>query len=283
MGMAVIDPDNQETRRLLFQLYRYLNVVHGLTYQNVHPQMPQTPYGFVYLGLLKETEASILMNCGNKQRDCVVAWCGGVMEEMARKDLVAPCFTYAPMVAGLRGITAKHHDGFVRNMPNTWYAVGRLLADMIVYLQLLALPIKMHRLDSSEIWDPDNSDVWSNHWMLVIFCLTLVAGGFVISCAYWLPWSMIGVLLNPFGKGVDAYNTDALLASTDRMLFVSMRALFDPKSPSPQNSQKSSGSIYNMLTPSQVLSPEHSAREESVDREQQEPNVGPADGLPVSI
>ena len=160
---------------------------------------------------------------------------------------------------------------------------GQTLGGHDCVLQLLALPIKLHRLDSSEIWDPDNSDVWSNHWMLVIFCLTLVAGGFVISCAYWLPWSMIGVLLNPFGKGVDAYNTDALLASTDRMLFVSMRALFDPKSPSPQNSQKSSGSIYNMLIPPQVLSPEHSAREESVDREQQEPNVGPADGLPVSI
>ena len=94
-----------------------LNVVHGLTYQNVHPQMPQTPYGFVYLGLLKETEATILMNCGNKQRDCVVAWCGGVMEEMARSGLVRELSTttYAPMIAGLRGITAKHHDGFVRN------------------------------------------------------------------------------------------------------------------------------------------------------------------------
>jgi len=248
----VINPDDQETRRLLFQLYRYLNVVHGLTYQNVHPQMPQTPYGFVYLGLLKEIEASILMNCGNKQRDCVVAWCGGVMEEMARKELVAPCTTYAPMVTGLRGITAKHHDGFVRNMPNIWYAVGRLLADCLVYLNLLALPLKLHRLPSSEIWD--SADVWSNHWMLVIFCLLVVAGGFVISCVYRLPWSMIGVLLNPFGTGVDAYNTDALLASTDRMLFVSMRALFDPKSPPPQNSQMSSGSIDEINTPENVVS-----------------------------
>ena len=90
--------------------------------------------------------------------------------------------------------------------------------------------------------------------MLVIFCLVVVAGGFVVSCAYWLPWSMIGVLLNPFGTGVDAYNTDALLASTDRMLFVSMRALFDPKSPPPQNSQMSSGSIDEINTPENVVS-----------------------------
>ncbi len=94
-----------------------LNVVHGLNYQNVHPQMPQTPSGFVYLGLLTETEASILMNCGNKQRDCVIAWCGGVMEEMARSGLVRDLSTttYAPMVARLRAITAGHHDSFVHN------------------------------------------------------------------------------------------------------------------------------------------------------------------------
>ena len=42
---------------------------------------------------------------------------------------------------------------------------------------------------------------------------------------------MIGVLLNPFAVGLDAYNTDALLASTERTLFVSMRALFDRKTP----------------------------------------------------
>ena len=51
-----------------------LNVVHGLTYQSVHPQMPKNLSGFVCLGLLTETEAVILTNCANKQRDCVVTW-----------------------------------------------------------------------------------------------------------------------------------------------------------------------------------------------------------------
>ena len=120
-------------------------------------------------------------------------------------------------------------------MPNTWYAVGSLLTDGIVCLQLLAMPLKLHRSSSSEVWDLESSGVWSKHWMLVVFCLIVVASSFVVSCAYWLPWSMIGVLLNPFATGVDAYNTDALLASTDRALFVSMRALFDPKAaPAPE-------------------------------------------------
>ncbi len=39
------------------------------------------------------------------------------MEEMARSGLVRELSTttYAPMVAGLRGIMARHHDSFVRN------------------------------------------------------------------------------------------------------------------------------------------------------------------------
>ena len=170
-------------------------------------------------------------------------------------------------------------------MPNTWYAVGRLLTDLIVCLNLLALPLKLYRLPSSEIWDSANSDVWSNHWMLVIFCLLVVASGFVISCAYWLPWSMIGVLLNPFGTGVDAYNTDALLASTDRMLFISMRALFDSKTPPPQSCQrntalqrKMSESVLDALTP--PLLPPLPDPEGLVDTES---NIGPAVRRPSSL
>ena len=156
------------------------------------------------------------------------------------------------------------------SVPNTWYAVGRLLTDSIVFLQLLALPLKLHRLPSSEIWDSASSDVWSNHWMLVIFCLLVVGSGFVVSCAYWLPWSMIGVLLNPFGSGVDAYNTDALLAGTDRMLFVSMRALFDPKTPPPQSRQRKTSK-----TPVGPLpDPEGLVDKESNDRQ---PDISPDD------
>ena len=45
-------------------------------------------------------------------------------------------------------------------------------------------------------------------------------------------WRLLSAeLLNPFAVGLDAYNTDALLASTERTLFVSMRALFDRKTP----------------------------------------------------
>ena len=82
---------------------------------------------------------------------------------------------------------------------------------------------------------------------------------------------MIGVLLNPFGSGVDAYNTDALLAGSDRMLFVSMRALFDPKTPPPQSRQRNSTS----KTPVGPLpDPEGLVDKESNDRQ---PDISPDD------
>ena len=106
--------------------------------------------------------------------------------------------------------------------------MGRLLTDGIVFLQLVAMPLKLPTTSGSEIRE---SEVWSQQWTLVIFCPMIVASSFLVSCAYWLPWSMIGVLLNPFAVGLDAYNTDSLLASTERTLFVSMRALFDRNTP----------------------------------------------------
>jgi hypothetical protein len=105
--------------------------------------------------------------------------------------------------------------------------MGGLLTDGIVFLQLIAMPLNLTTIMSGS----ESDQVWSKHWTLVIFCLMIVASSFIVSCAYWLPWSMIGVLLNPFAAGMDAYNTDALLASTERTLFVSMRALFDRKTP----------------------------------------------------
>ena len=108
--------------------------------------------------------------------------------------------------------------------------MGRLLTDGIVILQLIAMPLKLPTIMSdSDI--RESVEVWSQQWTLVIFCPMIVASSFLVSCAYWLPWSMIGVLLNPFAVGLDAYNTDALLASTERTLFVSMRALFNRKTP----------------------------------------------------
>ena len=106
--------------------------------------------------------------------------------------------------------------------------MGSLLTDGIVFLQLIAMPLKLPTTSGSDIRE---SEVWSQQWTLVIFCPMIVASSFIVSCAYWLPWSMIGVLLNPFAVGLDAYNTDALLAATERTLFVSMRALFDRKTP----------------------------------------------------
>ena len=106
--------------------------------------------------------------------------------------------------------------------------MGSLLTDGIVFLQLIAMPLKLPTTSGSDIRE---SEVWSQQWTLVIFCLMIVVSSILVSCAYWLPWSMIGVLLNPFAVGLDAYNTDALLAATERTLFVSMRALFDRKTP----------------------------------------------------
>ena len=48
-----------------------------------------------------------------------------------------------------------------------------------------------------------------------------------MASTYWVAEKMIDMLIMPFHDGDDAYNVDALLASTDRTLFAALRASFD--------------------------------------------------------
>ena len=50
IGSSVINPENLNTRRKLFRLYRYLNVVHAQTYASVCTLLPQKPQSFVAYG-----------------------------------------------------------------------------------------------------------------------------------------------------------------------------------------------------------------------------------------
>ena len=48
-----------------------------------------------------------------------------------------------------------------------------------------------------------------------------------MASAYWVAEKMIDTLIMPFHDAEDAYYVDALLASTDRMLFATLRVSFD--------------------------------------------------------
>jgi hypothetical protein len=235
IGAAVITSDAPETRLLLFKLYRYLNLIHALTYQSVHPNLPKTLDGFVPLGLVTPSEVAILLPMANKSRDTVIAWAGTTIEELIREGAVRELAVGNMMIPGLRGICARHHDIYVRNMPNLWVAVAKLIVDILVCVQLFTLGIvdwpavtgTAGKLDAAE---------------LAFACCMTFCSCFLMAASYWTAWAISQILADPFKSGNDSFNSDSLLASTDRQLFATLRSTFDHKTSGPE-AIKATGSI----------------------------------------
>ena len=107
-------------------------------------------------------------------------------------------------VSGLRGICARHHDLFTRNMPNAWFAMARLTVDYLVIIQVLVQPFQYDR----------NVDMLQHDRLWVTHLLFTLLSAFCASSAYWVCWSIVELLANPFRAGQDSYLPDALMAST---------------------------------------------------------------------
>jgi len=219
VGGAVLTPDDPNTRRLLYRLYRYLNAVHGLTYQSVHPKLKGMALdpGFVQLGLLTSQEVALLAPMQNKVRDTLIAWVSSVLEELVRVGAVRELALGNMMICGLRGICARHHDLFVRNMPNLWFAVCRLLTDYQVLLKVLDLAFEVRPGNIQQHRDVE----------LALMCATTFIAAFFATVAYFAAFAMASQLDNAFDAAGDSYNTDALLGSTERQLFATLRCRFD--------------------------------------------------------
>ena len=128
------------------------------------------------------------------------------------------------MVNGLRSICARHHDLFVRNMPNLWLAICRALVDTFVLVFAAELA-----LTGVLVADEIGASALQHEQELLAASITLtwLTTTSVVTCWY-LAWSMINELAQPFNtEAHDVYNPDALLGSTERTLFANLRVTFD--------------------------------------------------------
>eukprot|EP00316_Scyphosphaera_apsteinii_P012271 CAMPEP_0119324734 /NCGR_PEP_ID=MMETSP1333-20130426/64030_1 /TAXON_ID=418940 /ORGANISM="Scyphosphaera apsteinii, Strain RCC1455" /LENGTH=406 /DNA_ID=CAMNT_0007332513 /DNA_START=308 /DNA_END=1528 /DNA_ORIENTATION=- len=227
IGMAMKDGKQEEARRNLFRLYRYLNVVHGMTYASVVPQLPRSAEGYVRLGLLLPTEVQVLKSMENKQRDALIGWVGATIEGMVQGGQLSASVDYnlSYMINGLRGICARHHDLFVRNMPNLWLATARVLIDACILLNATVIALNTHS-GYSHLTSP--LSVAEQQVLLAVSIAWAIVTMTIVTACYWIPWSMINELAQPFGAdSYDDYNLDALLGSTERTIFANLRVTFD--------------------------------------------------------
>jgi len=228
IGAAVVDPTNADTRRHLFQLYRWINMVHAMTYAGVDDQLPRTADGYCALGLLTATEAKILTPLApcavksvmDKQREAVLGWIGGLLGQMVRDGKLHAAFSPPSqgMVNGLRAACTAYDNLSVRHMPNLWIACTHTL---MVFLFVL--------VDLTIAFDISPSELDGNpRGILLVASVTAFCSATIVSQVYMLAWAMIEELSHPFeADSDDRYNFDAWLSSTEGSLFASLRSSFD--------------------------------------------------------
>ena len=119
----------------------------------------------------------------------------------------------------LRAMCARHHDLFLRHMPNIWFAASRLLVDLLIALLLIQLPLNAVE---SHLLDAEGHTVDSH--LQSIHCAITAVGAFFVAFAFGAAWSVVELLSNPVAAEIDTYNVDPLLASSERCLFVQLRS-----------------------------------------------------------
>ena len=249
VGVSITAQPDEQTKELVYDLYRYLNAIHKMVYQSVTPHLECLPSaGFVKLGLLTQGEMALLEPMGNKQRDTLITWAGQIVDTLIRNGKIRNEIRVEKPFQKLRGSCASHHGLFVRNMPNSWFAASRLLVDILIVLMLLELPLS--GLDMSTYNGYDEPPTRA----LAVHCAITLVSAFIASFAYGAAWSVVQQLSNPFAAELDTYaaaasalcvprrparplpkltslasgrgryNVDPLMASTERTLFAQLRA-----------------------------------------------------------
>ena len=219
VGSCLINPD-AEAKAAVYDLYRYLNAIHALLYQSVVPHLPQKPSEMIQLGLLTKGEAEILGQAANKQRDLLLTWAGQRVEALRQSGHIdGGVLALSFSLLKLRAMCARHHDLFLRHMPNIWFAASRLLVDLLIALLLIQLPLNAVE---SHVLDAEGHAVDSH--LQSIHCAITAVGAFFVAFAFGAAWSVVELLSNPFAAEIDTYNVDPLLASSERCLFVQLRS-----------------------------------------------------------
>jgi Bestrophin, RFP-TM, chloride channel len=219
-GGACNAPPNKRIRRKLYRIYRYLNVVHALTFKNVSPTVGpiSIEIDFVrFLNLLEVDEADECILMGNKQRDAVIGWLTCEIAELLQMEGVRPRFVedrLARALAEVRGLVARHHDLFVRDNPNFYLDLMLLVVNALLFLVIISYPFSLI--------------VHSDRNLMVVPCFQpiVMIGVFVVVASFRTAFSLLSRLRNPFSWTRDRIKIDSILASTDHAIFVLLRANF---------------------------------------------------------
>lgn len=215
VGGAVIEPSDNDTRKLLYRIYRYVTVAHFLCYSSLNKSLSEKKLSdLVNYGLLTENEVEILEISQNKARDTVCGWLSLEVQEGLRSNKLDTTAN-APLIHGIarvRGYLGALHDFFDFSNPNIWASNMMLVVNTNIILLALGLPWILY-IKSTTVYIP-----WITTFAVCTSCL-----------CYWTTIEMIINLETCYEGGEDVINPDAFISSSEQTAFALLRVSFDKK------------------------------------------------------
>jgi len=215
-GSIVPVPVTWGTKKQLYKIYRYLNMVHVLCYAVFIPSWVAskelTPDFGARIGLLTFDEAIFLHSMDNKARDGLLTLLIYEVRVLLEKNDIkndAHAIVLNQQLIKIRAQMATVHDMFTLLYPNEYMLL------MMVLLQSYALLITM-----------GYSLMLLNKSSPTCFQPMVLVGVFFSVLALYIPSAIFNKLRNPFTENSDGIEVKQLIACTESNLFCCMRVLF---------------------------------------------------------
>lgn len=216
VGGGLLNCESLAGREFAYKIYRYLNLVHLLTYMSKIPGLKAVKEeDFVTMGLLTRKELQVISPMQNKKRDALFGLLMSTVQQGVTKKILSAGFEIelSRCVCKLRSDCAGFHDNFIRFRPNIFTSVMQVVVDILLFLYAIGTPFTLVEIPGCECFQ-----IWT---ILAVFLLV-----FPIITTH----SMVKILADPFSNinsAHDIFNFDTLIVSSEQTIFASLRGGFD--------------------------------------------------------
>jgi len=219
VGAIVPVPVPESTKKRLYKIYRYFNMVHILCYASFIPSWDLSRDGVaeygMRLGLLTYEEGSYIISTDNKPRDGVMALLTYQIRLLLKynNENDTQAVVIYDLLIRLRLAMADLHDMFTLVHPNEYILVMHTLAGTFSMLVICGYSILLFHPESST----SISSCFQPMVLIGVFCILV---------SLYIPVVLFHTLMNPFTENGDGIECIELIACSEKTLFQSLRSLF---------------------------------------------------------
>jgi len=221
VGSKVPVPVPESTKKRLYKIYRYLNMIHILCYASFIPSWDASRDGVadygMRLGLLTYKEGAYVISTDNKPRDGLLVLLTYeirlLLEDKNNNDVQQAPHLIDTQINNLRSTMAQLHDMFTLVHPNEYIIVMHTLVGAFSMLIVFGYSVLLFHSEANT----SKSICFQPIVLMGVFC-TLVS--------IYFPIVIFHKLMNPFTENGDGIEVIQLIASSEKTIFQSLRSLF---------------------------------------------------------